>query len=133
MTDFQSAVEKAIYDRLVEQVTAAPVKQHVPENHAPPVVIIGDITFENQGEKDAPLFRFDVALVSVVTGPSRKPLNVLQAQVRTALDRWKPAATGEVAFGEIVVSGGSGQEIQGEQGPIYFGQQSAVFYVQGAI
>lgn len=132
MTDFSNAVEKALFDRLAATVTGATVFQYVPENQAPPVVIIGDVTFEDEGEKAAPLYRYDVSIVCVVQGPGRKPLNALQAQVRDALDRWQPPASGGVLFGEIRISSASGQEIQGEQGPIYYGQQSAILYAQDA-
>lgn len=132
MTDFQGALEKALYDRLTAQVSGAAVFQHVPENQAPPVVIVGDVDFEDEGDKDGQLLRFSVQIVSIVAGPGRKPLNALQAQVRAALDRWTPTATGSVKFGEVRLSSGSGQEIQGKQGPIYFGQQTAAVYVQAA-
>jgi len=132
MTDFQSAVEKVIFDRLSTQVAGAPIFQHVPENKAPPVVIVGDVTIDDEGEKDAALLRFEVSIVCVVQGPGRKPLNALQAQVRAALDRWRPGATLAVQFGEVRIVATSGQEIQAAQGPVYYGQQSAVLYAQAA-
>ena len=132
MTDFQGALEKAVYDRLSEQVTLATVFQHVPENTPPPVVIISDVDFENEGDKTTPLFRFNINIVSLVQGPGRKPLGPLQAEVFAALNEWTPTATSEVSFGTMHVTSGSGQEIQSAQGPIYYGQQSATVYVQAA-
>ena len=129
-TDFQGAVEKAVYDRLTAQVSGAGVWQNVPDNTAPPVVIISDVDFENEGDKDAPLLRFSVTVTSIVSGRSRKPLNALQAQVLAALDRWRPTATASVRFGEVTVETGTGQEVQTEGGPVYFGQQVAVLYAQ---
>lgn len=132
MTDFAAALGKVIYDRLAAQVSLAGVYQHVPENTQPPVVIVGDMDFENDGDKAGALFRYSVQIVAVIQGPSRKPLNALMTQVFDALNEWTPAATASVRFGPATVETGSGQEIQGEQGPVYFGQQQAVLYVQAA-
>lgn len=100
------------------------------ENVPPPVVIISDVDFDNEGDKDVPLFRFTVSIVCLVQGPGRKPLGPLQAQVFEALHDWTPTATSAVQFSKVQVSSGSGQEIQAAQGPIYYGQQSATVYVQ---
>lgn len=132
MTDFQGALEKAVFDRLTENVTLGQVFQHVPENTPPPVVIISDVDFENEGDKGTPLFRYTINVVSLVQGPGRKPLGPLQAEVFAALNEWTPTATSEVRFGTMMVTSGSGQEIQAAQGPIYYGQQSATVYVQAA-
>lgn len=130
MTDLQGALEKAIFDRLVAQVTLGTVFQHVPENTPPPVVIISDVDFENQTDKKGRLLLFTVNIVSLVQGPGRKPLAALQAQVFEALNDWTPTATASVSFGNVKVISGSGQEIQAAQGPIYYGQQSATCFVQ---
>jgi len=132
MTDLVGAFEKAVYDRLCSKIRTARVFQHVPERQAPPVVIVGDVDWEDEGEKDGPLLRITVQIVSIVAGASRKPLSALQASVRDAIDRWTPAATGSVLFGELRVTSSSGQEVQGDHGPIYFGQQSATAWVQAA-
>lgn len=132
MTDFQGALEKAIYDRLTDEVTLGTVFQHVPENTPPPVVIISDVDFENQGDKLGTLMLFTVNIVSLVQGPGRKPLAALQAEVFAALHDWTPTATVSVQFDKIKVTSGSGQEIQAAQGPIYYGQQSAICFVQAA-
>lgn len=130
MTDFQGALEKAIFDRLTDQITLGSVFQHVPENQAPPVVIISEADFDNEGEKSGVLVRFTVNIVSLVQGPGRKALNALQAEVFAALNEWTPTATDAAQFGTMQVLSGSGQEIQAAQGPIYYGQQSAICYVQ---
>lgn len=130
MTDFQGALEKAIYDRLTAEVTLATVFQHVPENQAPPVVIISDADFDNEGDKQGVLMRFSVNIVSLVQAPGRKGLSALQAEVFAALNEWTPAPTAAAQFGTMQVLSGSGQEIQAAQGPIYYGQQSAIIYVQ---
>jgi hypothetical protein len=129
MTNFQGALEAALYARLTAQVTLAPVHQHVPDNLAPPVVIIGDINSENIGAKDRPLLRFDITIVSVVTGPGRKPLNAVQAEVLAALGQWMPAATADVAFGDLQFQTGSGRLLPSEE-PIYYGEQVFVVIIQ---
>jgi len=132
MTDYQGALEKAIFDRLTDEVTLGTVFQHVPESTPPPVVIISDADFENQGDKQGVLMLFTVNIVSLVQGPGRKPLAALQAEVFDALNEWTPTATASVRFDKIKVTSGSGQEIQAAQGPIYYGQQSATVFVQAA-
>lgn len=132
MTDFQGALEQALYDRLKAGVTLGQVFQHVPDAVPPPVVMIGDVVFDNDGDKDAPLFRFSVTLVSVVAGASRKPLGALQAQVFAALHDWTPATTAEVRFGTVSIEGASGREVQVPNGTVYFGHQTATIYVQAA-
>lgn len=132
MTDYQGALEQAIYERLAARVSKARVFQHVPENTPPPVVIIGDVDFEDDGGKDGVLLRFSVQVVSIVAGSARKPLNTLQAEVFDALNDWTPTATAAVCFGAVRVTTGTGQEVQAAQAPVYFGQQTAVCYVQAA-
>lgn len=130
MTDYQGALEKALFDRLTAQVTLATVYQHVPENEPPPVVIIGELDFDNEGDKAGVLMRFTANIISMVQKPGRKGLNALQAEVFSALNEWVPTPTASVTFGTVNVTSGSGQEIQAAQGPVYFGQQSATCYVQ---
>lgn len=132
MTDYAQAVQQAVYDRLCAQVTLARVYQHVPQDTPPPVVFLGDIDFENEGSKAEPLLRFSVQVMAVIAGPGRKPLNALMAEVFAALDEWRPDDTAAVAFGEVSLGAATVQEIQGEHGPIYFGQHSATLWVQAA-
>lgn len=128
--DFQGAVELAIYDRLHLRVRGAQIFQNVPDNTPPPVVIIGDVDWADEGDKDGQLLLFNVVLTTIVAGRSRKPLNALQAQSHAALHRWTPPATSLVRFGEIVIGSASGQEVQAPGGPVYFGNQQATLYVQ---
>lgn len=132
MTDFEQAVQQAFFDRLTARVTKARVYQHVPADTPPPVVFLGDLDFEDDGTKGDPLLRFTVQVMAVVAGPGRKPLNALRAEVFAALDRWRPEDTAAVAFGEVTVGTATVQEIQGEHGPIYFGQHTATVMVQAA-
>lgn len=132
MTDFQGAVEKALYDRLAAQISDVPIFQHVPENQAPPVVIVGDVTYGNDAGKTGSLLLFEVAIVAIVQGPGRQPLNILQGRIRDALHDWRPVPTAQVTFGDVRIGASSSQEIQAPQGPVYFGQQSAILYAQDA-
>lgn len=132
MTDYQGAFEKVLYDRLRSQVTLGNVFQHVPDGVAPPLTIISDIDFENQGGKDGPLLRFTAVLTSIIAGRSRKPLTALQAQVFGALDQWQPTATSAVQFGQVMIDAGTGQEVTSDGGTVYFGQQTATCFVQAA-
>jgi len=129
VSDLQQALEKALFDRLTAAVTLATVFQHVPENHAPPVVIIADMNVDDQGSKDAPLDRFEFEIVAVVHGPARAPLNALQAEIRAALDRWQPAPAGAVTFGAVSFLTGSGNLLPEEI--IYYGTQRFACFVQG--
>ena len=130
MTNYQAELEGVWFARLEAQVTLAPVFQHVPENTPPPVVIIGDITSENQGTKESPLMLFTVAIVTVTKGHEREPLNLLQGQIHEALFGWKPPASGGAAFGDVMLGSSSGHLIATDDGsPVYYGEQSFSQYV----
>lgn len=132
MTDYQDALEQVLFDRLSARVTLSPVFQHMPENQAPPATIIGDITFEDLGGKDAPLRRYTVTINTIIAGGERAPLNRLQAEVDDALDRWTPLPRDGVAFGEIQLSSGSGQYFDVDGVPIYAGEQVGSLFVLDA-
>lgn len=128
--DLAQALEQALYDRLTAIVTLVNVFQHVPDNRPPPVVIIGDMNVEEvAGAKVAPsLERIEFDIISLVHGPSRKPLNALQREVKNALDRWRPAQVGDVVFGEVTFLDGNGLLIPEEV--IYYGTQRFACLVQ---
>lgn len=132
MTDFAGALEKALFDRLCARVTLARVFQNVPDNTPPPVVIVGDVDFENAAGKTGTLLRFTVQVDSVIAGNSRKALNALQAEVRDALHDWRPTATAEVKFGDCEVLSATGQQIVSDGGMVYLGQQAVQVWVQAA-
>lgn len=127
--DYQGALEQAVFDRLCQTVNLAKVFQNVPDNELPPVVIIGDIDFEDEGDKGGPLFRYSIQMMAIVSGKSRRVLNKVDAQVHAALNRWRPDPTDEVEFGEMSIETGTGQEVQVTQGTTYFSQKTASVYV----
>lgn len=130
MTEYQSVLEDVWFDRLQARVTKATVFQHVPDNTPPPVVILGDISFDNQGTKDGPLYLFNIVIVSVIRGHGRKALDELQAEVEAAVKDWTPDAQRGVGFGEAVIQSGNGRLIDTEDGsPIYYGEMTFTQFV----
>lgn len=122
--EYQAVLEDVWFDRLSASVTLAPVFQHVPEDTPPPVVILGDVSFENQGSKESPLLLFTIVILSLIKAHERKPLNKLQAQVDVAVTGWKPDPKDGVAFGDIMIGSGSGRLISTDDGsPVYYGEQ----------
>lgn len=78
----------------------APVYQHVPEDSATPVIIIGDLTSAPLDAKDDADRRIAMTIVTVVEGEERKPLLELQdaieqriAGIRTVQDGWRLSFT----------------------------------------
>jgi hypothetical protein len=128
MADLQQALEKALFDRLTDQVTLARVFQHVPENTPPPVVIIADMSVSAAGGKSSRLDRFEFDIVSLIKSDERKPLNALQTEVRAALDFWQPAAASGVEIGEIGFVSGDGYLLPDEA--VYYGTQRFACFVQ---
>lgn len=101
--DFATALQKALYDRLVATIPGGDkrVFQHVPEKTPPPVVIIGDMNSDPRGGKGDIADTWTVVIFAVTMGTSRSDNLALQTKVRAALGNWKPAATEEVIFGRI--------------------------------
>lgn len=87
MTNAISAVEADAFAALTAGVTLAPVHQHVPQDTAPPVVIVADVDAEPFEVKGAdPDRKITLAIVCVVQGEARKPLLNMQGEVEAALD-----------------------------------------------
>lgn len=101
MNSAQSTVEAVAYAALAEGVTLAPVYQHVPQDTARPLVIIGDIELDAFGGKgDDDDERGTLEVVSLFEGEERKPLLAMQAEAKEALhelrvtrDGWTIAIT----------------------------------------
>lgn len=94
MTSAISATEQAVYDALDAGVTLASVYQHVPEDTAPPVVVIGDIEaepLETKGDTDRSL---SVTITCVAQGEERKPVLDIMEEVSAALDGGRFTALG---------------------------------------
>lgn len=133
MIKYQAGLEDVWFDRLTERVSLAPVFVHVPDNTPPPVVMIADVNFDNQGTKDSPLLLFTVSIVSLTQGHQRKPLNELQAQVEAALNGWTPDPRDGLLFGQIMLQSGTGMLMNtGDGAPVYYGEQIFMQFVQAA-
>ena len=131
MTDFQGALQKALFDRLSSEITLSRVYSNVPQNTPAPLTVIGSMNISNEGAKGASLLRYEVTIYTEVAEPSRKPLDALQAQVLAALDGWTPAATDGFTFGDFMFQSGSGELVANAEGePTYFGQQVFGVFVQ---
>lgn len=93
MADTRQALLEALFTALNGNV-GAPVYSSVPDNTAPPVVIIDQLSAENIGGKGSPLDQYSVEIVTVVKAKSREPLNTVMAAIRTALEDQTITATG---------------------------------------
>jgi len=87
MIDPKDATEKVAFILLTQDgELGAPVYQDVPDNTPPPVVIIGDITFEPlPGLKDDVDGRGTLEIVTIVQGDERKPIFPLQKGIKDRL------------------------------------------------
>jgi hypothetical protein len=90
VTNAISATESAVYAALTAGgtgITGASVYQHVPEDTAPPVVIIGDIDNVTPiGKPGDPDRRVPLTIVVITEGEERVPCSDLLGQVETILD-----------------------------------------------
>ena len=86
MSDAQNATEAAIYTALAAGGLSYSVYQHVPEDTAPPVNIIGDISGEPLGDKGGDDERIEVSISTVYQGEARKPVLTEQQKIIAALD-----------------------------------------------
>lgn len=91
MISASDAVEKATYGLLTGSIgqptpiEGAQVFQHVPENTSPPVIIIGDIEEEPLAAKDDEDCRVSLSIVTVTEAEERKPVLLLQEQIKDRL------------------------------------------------
>lgn len=125
------AIDLMLFTRLDDVVTLAKVFQHVPENTPPPVIILDDVAIDPEEEmKDSGLWRITASIVSVIIGPSRKPLRALHKQVMNALDEFRPPDVEGWSFG--MVKHVSTDVTLLDDGRHYYGAQRFSFYVQPA-
>lgn len=86
MTSCTGAVESATFDRLDASVTLAAVYQDVPDNTPPPVVILGDLSWDPlTGDPDDPDGRVGVIIKTVTDGDERAPCIEIQQEIEAAL------------------------------------------------
>lgn len=131
MSDLLTATQTAIYTALnVAPVTSlAPVTQHVIEDTDPPLVIIGDVSFEPIGGKSGGLDRATVEVVTLYRGSKRTELFAIQTAVRNALDHQSVSASGALLSRPVFVS----SEVEEmEDGVTYMGTQRFELIVQPA-
>lgn len=85
MADALDVVEAELF-ALLNGIVSAPVYQHVAEDTAAPFVMIGELADQpmvTKGDGDSVV----TAQIAVVTeGEQRRPLNLLLAEIRDALD-----------------------------------------------
>lgn len=86
MSDAQNATEAAVYTALAAGSLSYSVYQHVPEDTAPPVNIIGDIAGEPLGDKAGVDERIELSITTVYQGEARKPVLTEQQKIIAALD-----------------------------------------------
>lgn len=131
MSDLLTATQAAFFTALnVASVTSlAPVTQHVIEDTDPPLVIIGDVSFEPMGGKDGGLDRATVEIVTLYRGSKRTELFAIQSAVRSALDNQTISASG-ADFSKPVYVSSEVEEL--EDGVTYMGTQRFEVIVQPA-
>lgn len=133
MADLKLAAQNAIYDKLngTAAVTSlAPVYQHVPDDHDPPVVIIGDMSMTSQGGKGGGLDLIEVEILSLVRAPGREHLTPLMTAIRDALDEQALDAQAGVTLSRPVFDGDEDALL--DDGNTYMGTQRFSLFVQPA-
>lgn len=120
MTDLTSAVHGAIFARLSALVTLAPVYSIVPDNTKPPVVVVGDGSFEQIGGKGGNAERHDVVVRSFVGGTSKADLFALMQQVKNALHE-QPLTSAGAALSRCIMT--SGTEVRDIDDNVLVGEQ----------
>jgi hypothetical protein len=100
MASAKDAVELAAYQLLTAGAPiGAAVFQDVPQDTAPPVIIVGDMESSGIGGKDDPDRVVSLEVVTVTSGDERKPCLDLQEKIETRLDGAKVAIVGwELTF-----------------------------------
>jgi hypothetical protein len=130
MTDLALAVQEGVYGALTAGVTLGQVFQHVPENTPPPVVIIGeddvDPTIGGKGER---FERHELTILTVVQGPGKRPLRLLQEQVRAALDN-RPITAAGANLSDPVFLSVTDQLLA--DGLTYYGEQRFLIFAEPA-
>lgn len=129
MPDFATAVQNAFFAALnVPSVTSlAPVMQHVPEDTAPPVVIIDQIGLEPVEVKGGGFDHATVEIVTIYRGEKRADLFAIEAAVRAVLEN-KPITASGATLSNPVFAGHDVQRV--EDGVTYIGTQRFETWVQ---
>jgi hypothetical protein len=120
MADLMQAVHGAVYDRLAAGVTLAPVYSVVPDNTQPPVVVLGDGTFEQIGGKNSNMERHELIVRTIIGGTSKQALLALMQEVKAALHN-QPLTSPDAALARCVLS--SGNELRDIDKGVLVGEQ----------
>ncbi|MBP3958340.1 DUF3168 domain-containing protein [Gemmata sp. G18] len=87
MTLASNALQKAIYDRLTDQITDTPVYDHVPQGSPMPFVRIGAITALNWDTKSDTGDELSVTIHAFDSAAGKKGVQTLLGQIKQALHR----------------------------------------------
>lgn len=121
MADLTHAVQSAIMARLqAPGVVSAPAYTVVPDNTSPPVVVVGDATFEQIGGKNSDTERHDIVVRCIVGGTSKAALFELMAEVKAALHN-QALTSADAALSRCVMT--SGNEIRDIDANALVGEQ----------
>ena len=120
MSDLTHAVQSAVVARLVAGVTLAPVYSVVPDNTQPPVVVVGDGTFDQVGGKNSDSERHDLVVRCIVGGTSKSALLALMQEVKAALHN-QPLVSADAVLSRCVMT--SGNEVRDIDANALVGEQ----------
>jgi hypothetical protein len=132
MTDLVTGTKRGMYDALVASVALAAlaaVHEHVPDGTEPPLVNFGDVTVEDQGDKDNDFEQHIVEVLSWYRGPDREGVRAIMAAVKNALHRQVITATGVTLTRPRML--GSDDRLE-EDGITYSGSQRFSIWAQPA-
>lgn len=129
MSSALSVAELAAYQRLAPNIVGADVYQHVPDEAALPIVIIGDMDGRSVGAKDDGGDRFvSLTVQSITQGEERKPCLDLIEQIEALFDGFATTLDGW----ELTFAFESGDAIRDDESNIYLGQSVLTILVSRA-
>lgn len=120
MADLTQAVHAAVFDALNAGVTLADVFSVVPDKTQPPVVVLGDGTFDQIGGKSSNSERHDFVVRSFIGGTNKSALLALMQEVKAALHN-QPLTSATATLSRCVMSGGN--EIRDIDDNVLVGEQ----------
>lgn len=120
MANLTQAVHGAVVDALKAANPGAPVYSVVPDKTEPPVIVVGDGTFDQIGGKNSNSERHDLVVRCIVGGTSKAAVLALMQQVKAALHN-QPLSAAGVTLSRCVMNGGN--EIRDIEGNTLIGEQ----------
>lgn len=130
VTDIAHGLEKAVYDRLKAQITNVPVFQHVPQDTAPPVIMIAAMNRTDASGKTGQVEYVEFEIVCIFRSHARAPVHAAQQRVKDALHEFKPAVTGGTMIHKITQLDASDQLMA--DGLHYYGNQRFRTWIEPA-